>query len=446
MAGMSATTDTIAAIATAPGRGGIGVVRVSGPAVPDIAEGALGFTPEPRVATHAAFRDADGTTIDDGLAILFPSPRSFTGEHVLELQGHGGQVVLNLLLKRVLELGARAARPGEFSERAFLNGKLDLVQAEAVADLIDSGSAHAARAAMRSLAGEFSENVNAVVDGVADLRAYIEAAMDFPDEEIDFLAEGDISGRCKSLIEQLDALTRIARQGSLMHDGLQVVIAGAPNVGKSTLLNRLAGHDAAIVTAIPGTTRDPLRERIDLDGLPVQLVDTAGLRDGDDPIEQEGIRRSRREIERADRILLIVEASGPSAVPEEFLGLPVTVIHNKVDLTGEPAGRVDGTEPPVVRISAEYGQGLDALRNHLKAIAGWAPAEGSFSARRRHMDALDRARQHLVLGLDALQEQRAGELMAEELRLAQGALGEITGTVTTEDLLGRIFSSFCIGK
>ena len=440
--------DTIAAIATAPGRGGIGIVRVSGPGVPDIARGVIEALPRPRVATHSGFFDADGEAIDDGLALYFPAPHSFTGEHVLELQGHGGPVVLDLVLQRVLELGARLARPGEFSERAFLNDKLDLAQAEAIADLIDSASTDAARAAMRSLAGEFSECVRVVVDDAGDLRAYVEAAIDFPEEEIDFLAEGDIEARTVRIIEQIQALLDGARQGALLRDGLVVVIAGAPNAGKSSLLNRLAGHDAAIVTDVAGTTRDVLREDIVIDGMPLRVLDTAGLREAGDAVEQEGVRRARREIEQADRVLLVVDASNPEhpSLDSALEGRAFTIVRNKIDLTGEQAGLDDTCEPPVVSVSVLKGTGLDALRTHLKVVAGWQEGESTFGARRRHVDALERARVHVRAGLDALRERRAGELLAEELRLAQMALGEITGTVTTEDLLGRIFSSFCIGK
>ncbi|MEX0899206.1 MAG: tRNA uridine-5-carboxymethylaminomethyl(34) synthesis GTPase MnmE [Gammaproteobacteria bacterium] len=439
------THDTIAAIATPPGRGGIGILRVSGPRAPDIARALLGRLPDARHATHALFRDADGATLDDGLALYFPDKSSFTGEAVLELHGHGGPVVLDRLLAHVLSLGARPARAGEFSERAFLNGKLDLTQAEAIADLIDSASNQAVNAALRSLSGAFSTLVHAVVDGVTEVRAFVEAAIDFPDDEVDFLADGDAARRVRSLIAQVDELLAEAHQGALLRDGLVVVIAGAPNAGKSSLLNRLAGHDAAIVTATPGTTRDVLREDIIIDGMPVRIIDTAGLREGADAIEQEGVRRARDEILRADRVLVVVDASDATPVLSLDAALerrPVTLVRNKIDLTGEIAG-CDGD---TVRISAKTGAGVDALCAHLKTIAGWRDTGGTFSARRRHLDALARARRHLVEGLEALETRHAGELLAEELRLTQQALGEITGTVTTEDLLGKIFSSFCIGK
>ncbi len=438
-------SDTIAAIATPPGRGGIGIIRVSGARVPDIARALLGELPDARHATHALFRDADGATLDDGLALYFPDQNSFTGEPVLELHGHGGPAVLDRMLAHVLSLGARAARAGEFSERAFLNGKLDLAQAEAIADLIDSASDEAVRAALRSLSGEFSTLVHAVVDGVTEVRAFVEAAIDFPDEEADFFADGEVASRVRSLIAQVDALLVEARQGALLRDGLVVVIAGAPNAGKSSLLNRLAGHDAAIVTPTPGTTRDVLREDIVISGMPVRIIDTAGLREAADAIEQEGVRRARDEISHADRVLQVVDASDKAPTPvldAALVGRPVTIVRNKIDLTGEPAG-CDGD---TARVSAKTGAGLDALRAHLKSVAGWREGGGTFSARRRHLDALARARRHLVEGLEALETRHAGELLAEELRLAQHALGEITGTVTTEDLLGKIFSSFCIGK
>lgn len=438
--------ETIVAIATPPGRGGIGIVRVSGPAAAAMAVKVLGFEPKPRHAHHARFRDAAGAVIDEGIALYFPGPKSFTGDDILELHGHGGPVVMDLLLARLLALGARLARPGEFSERAFLNGKLDLAQAEAIADLIDSASAQSARAAQRSLAGAFSASVNTVVDDVGDLRAYIEAALDFPDEEIDFLAEGDIEVRTERIGAALAALRASAREGALLRDGMKVAILGPPNAGKSSLLNRLAARDAAIVTAIPGTTRDPLHEQITVDGIPLHLVDTAGLRDAGDEIEQEGMRRTRAEAAAADHILWVSDVIAPVPPPADLpAGIPVTVVTNKIDLVDAAAGLVAGATP-TVNLSARTGVGLDALVGHLKSVAGWQTGEGVFSARRRHLDALTRAADHVELGLAALRERRAGELLAEELRLAQAALGEITGAETTEDLLGRIFSAFCIGK
>lgn len=443
-------TDTIAAIATPPGRGGIGIVRVSGPATVTLARKLLGTLPAPRHAAYMRFLDAAGAPIDEGLALFFPGPHSFTGEDVLELHGHGGPVIMDLLLQRVLELGARLARPGEFSERAFLNGKLDLAQAEAVADLIDSGSAAAARGAVRSLQGEFSLRVEALVDGLIELRTWVEAAIDFPEEEIDFLDDARIGARLASLRKALAELLGSARQGALLRDGLRLVIAGRPNAGKSSLLNALAGYESAIVTDVAGTTRDVLREHIEIDGLPVHVVDTAGLHESSDPVEQEGIRRAWREIEGADHILLLADAERGFGAEEQVIaqrlpeGIPLSRVLNKIDLSDEPAGvGSDG----VLRISATRGLGLADLREHLKAAIGYqAPGEGSFVARRRHLEALRRAGTALERGTEALETQRAGELLAEDLRAAQEALGEITGAFTSEDLLGRIFASFCIGK
>jgi tRNA modification GTPase len=449
---MTGTSDTIAAIATPPGRGGIGIVRVSGPKAADIAAEMGGTVPEPRRIALRTFRDEDGAVLDTGLMLFFAAPHSFTGEDVLELHGHGGTVVLDLVLQRVLDLGARLARPGEFSERAFLNDKLDLAQAEAVADLIDSGSAQAARAALRSLTGQFSSRVHALVDGLTGLRAYVEAAIDFPDEEVDFLSEGDVAGRLGVLRSDFEDLAAAARQGSLLREGITVVIAGRPNAGKSSLLNQLAGHAAAIVTDIPGTTRDLLRERLDIDGLPLHLTDTAGLRESGDAVEQEGVRRAWNEMEKADRVLLVVDATlGLTAEDRHAIesmprAIPVTVVYNKIDLTGQrPAeDELDGVAS--VWISAQYGLGLDLLRAHLKRVAGFQQlGEDGFTARRRHLDALKRAREHLDEA-DTHAEAGAGELLAEELRLAQLCLSEITGEYTSDDLLGKIFSSFCIGK
>lgn len=448
---MQSTGDTIAAVATPPGRGGVGIVRISGGAVADIANGLLGALPPPRVASYREFRDGLGRTIDRGLALYFPAPNSFTGEPVLELHGHGGPVVLDMLLARALELGARLARAGEFSERAFLNDKLDLAQAEAVADLIDAASEQGARAALRSLAGEFSDSVHALVDDMTDLRMYVEAAIDFPEEEIDFLADGVVERRARELLQRFDTVTALARSGRALRDGLTVVIAGPPNAGKSSLLNRLAGHAAAIVTEIPGTTRDLLRELVLIDGMPLHVVDTAGLHDSGDAIEAEGMRRAQEEITRADRVLLVVEAGQEAqqlpGLLERFAGRALTVLHNKIDLAGTAATRADAEDGTGIWLSAKSGDGLDLLRAHLRECAGLAEAPGgAFSARTRHLDALRRAREHAVQGLQALHERHAGELLAEELRLAQQALGEITGAVTSDELLGHIFSRFCIGK
>jgi tRNA modification GTPase len=446
-------SDTIAAIATAPGRGGIGVVRVSGRGCRSIAEALLGRVPAPRVAELHRFLDAAGESIDEGIALYFPGPASFTGEDVLELQGHGGPVVMDLLLRRVLELGARAAEPGEFTQRAFLNDKLDLAQAEAVADLIDSGSAQAARASLRSLQGEFSSQVQDLAEAVLELRMWVEAAIDFPEEEVDFLGDRALDARLEFIRHRFAGLAETARQGALLRDGLTIVIAGRPNAGKSSLLNRLAGYDAAIVTAVPGTTRDVLRERIEIDGLPLHVLDTAGLRESPDEVEAEGIRRAHRALERADRVLFVVDASEVSAMAATDPDLaalpstaPRTVVLNKIDrVGGEP--RLEPGDPPRVHLSAASGAGLDLLRTHLKDCVGFHPAgTGALSARARHLDALRRARAHVEEAHRLLTERHAGELVAQELTDAQKQLGEITGEVTSDDLLGRIFASFCIGK
>lgn len=448
----SSSSRTIAAIATPQGRGGIGVIRLSGSAAADIAEQVCGSLPPPRRAAFRRFRNAAGEVIDEGLVLFFPAPKSFTGEDVVELQGHGGPVVMDQLLQRLLALGAALARPGEFSERAFLNNRLDLAQAEAIADLIEAGSAQAARAAMRSLHGEFSKRVHALVRALTDTRIHVEAAIDFPEEEVDFLSDAALSRRLEDVAARFERLDAAARQGQLLHDGLTVVIAGAPNAGKSSLLNALAGTDAAIVTDIPGTTRDVLRERIQLDGLPLHVIDTAGLRDSEDVVEAEGVRRARREFERADRLLLVIDSNADdtaamrelAALPPE---LPVTLVRNKIDLSGESPGEAVENDCAVIRLSVKTGAGIDALQEHLKRSAGFhAEESGVFIARRRHLDALARAREHVAQGVAALEATRAGELLAEELRLAQQALGEITGEVSSDDLLGEIFSSFCIGK
>jgi tRNA modification GTPase len=443
---------TIAALATPPGRGGIGVLRVSGPKALGIAHDLLGFHPKPRHAHHAAFKDAQGSALDHGIVLFFPAPASFTGEDVLELQGHGGPVVLDMLVARLLELGACLARPGEFSERAFLNGKLDLAQVEAIADLIDAGSEAAARSALRSLAGEFSRRIHALVEALIALRTYVEAAIDFPEEEIDFLSDTRIGRELEALASGLTALAGSAQQGCLLHDGMTVVLAGRPNSGKSSLLNALAQQESAIVSPTPGTTRDVVRERIQIDGLPLHILDTAGLRDGTDAVEAEGVRRARAALARADRVLLLVDDSHDAeselaALRAELpAGLPVTVVRNKIDLSGRASGFAQSPDGPSIALSAKTGAGLEALRAHLKTCMGFqAAGEGTFMARRRHLDAIARARAHVAQG-QQLQQARAGELLAEELRLAQHALGEITGEFTPDDLLGRIFASFCIGK
>ena len=453
------TPDTIVAVASAAGRGAVGVVRVSGPLVPQIAADILGGLPAPRRARFSSFLDAHGGSVDEGLALYFPAPASYTGEHVLELQGHGGALVVDMVLKRLLELGCRMARPGEFSERAFLNGKIDIAQAEAIADLIDAGTAAAARAAVRSLQGEFSARVDDLKTRITELRAYVEAAIDFPDEEIDFLSDKALGERLAAVFAAFESITAAARQGALLREGLNVVIAGKPNAGKSSLLNRLAGDDVAIVTDVPGTTRDVLRQHVHLDGLPLNLVDTAGLRIATDVVEAEGVRRARHEMARADRVLYIVDAGIAGTTDEKDLaqwaaepdqlpaGVPVTLVFNKIDLTGAPARLDETARPPRVFLSARTGSGLELLRSHLKASAGYRELDsGAFSARRRHLDALSRARQHVQNAADILSSTRAFELFAEDLRLAQHALGEITGEFTSEDLLGEIFGSFCIGK
>ncbi len=443
---------TIAAIATPPGRGGIGIVRISGPATHHIAKDMLGKLPRSRHATFANFLDASGQALDQGLALFFPAPHSFTGEDVLELHGHGGPVVLDMVLTRALELGARVARPGEFSERAFLNGKLDLAQAEAVAGLIEAGSEAAARSALRSLEGEFSQRVHVLVEGLTHLRMYIEAAIDFPEEEIDFLADERVTQELDVLTQDIEKLLASTQQGVLLHDGMTVVLAGPPNAGKSSLLNALAARDSAIVSAIPGTTRDVLRERIHIDGMPLHIVDTAGLRKSCDEIESEGVRRAREQMAHADRVLLVLDDSVHHVAPAEILQhvparFPCTIIRNKIDLTGRIPGVVKTPEQTEIALSTKTGDGLNALRQYLKECMGFQSAgEGIFMARRRHLDAIRRAQDCLVQGKTRLKELRAGELLAEELRLAQQALSEITGEFTPDDLLGQIFSSFCIGK
>ncbi len=441
--------DTIVARATPPGRGGIAVIRVSGPGVGEIATSMLGELPEPRRAELRKFVDATGEPIDSGIALLFPAPHSFTGEDVLELQGHGGTMVCDLLIERAIELGARIAEPGEFSRRAFLNDRMDLAQAEAIADLIDSGSRSAARAAQRSLRGDFSDAITDLNESVTQLRTHVEAAIDFPEEEIDFLQDAALLERIIGLEQQFRDLERVVRQGCLLRDGVTVVVAGRPNVGKSSLLNALAGYDAAIVTDVPGTTRDLVHEHLDLDGLPLHVVDTAGLRAWRDPVEEEGIRRARAELRSADHALIVLDANRADheldALTAELPdGLGYTVVRNKIDLTGESAGPVaDGS----INVSALERDGIEALRNHLKSVLGYEPpAEGAITARRRHLESLARARHHFDQARQQLEKHAAGELMAEELLQVQNALAEITGEFHNDDLLGRIFSSFCIGK
>lgn len=449
---MTPRVETIAAQATPPGTGGIGIVRVSGPAVRTIAAALLGALPAPRHATFSNFLDANNRPLDQGVALFFPAPHSFTGEDVLELHAHGAPVVLDLLLQSVTALGARLARPGEFSERAFLNGKIDLAQAEAVADLIGAGSATAARSALRSLQGEFSARIQAIVAALIRLRTFIEAAIDFPEEEVDFLADARVLADVSAIASDLAALIGAAHQGALLQHGMTVVLAGAPNAGKSSLLNALAQVETAIVSATPGTTRDIVRSDIHLDGMPLHVFDTAGLRESDDAIEREGVARAKAAMARADRVLLVVDDTQSDAdlaplrqhLPAH---LPHTVIRNKIDRSGRPSGVTLVNGIAEAALSAKTGDGLDHLRAHLKQCMGFAPAgEGTFMARRRHLDALAQAQTYVDQARLALTERRAGELAAEELRRAQHALGTITGEFTSDDLLGQIFSSFCIGK
>jgi tRNA modification GTPase len=442
--------DTIAAIATPPGRGGVGIVRVSGPQAAGIAGALLGVVPAPRYAHFAVFRARDGDALDSGLALYFARPKSFTGEDVLELHCHGGPVVLDRVLRETLRLGARLARPGEFSQRAFLNNKIDLAEAEAIADLIDCASEDAARLAVRSLQGEFSARINATVQRLVQLRTALEAGIDFPDEDVDHRSHDQLRRVLADSIERVQRTFDAARQGAVLREGMTVVIAGAPNVGKSTLLNRLAGKDVAIVTDIPGTTRDVLRAEITLDGLPLHIIDTAGLRDSADPVEQEGIRRARQQIQQADVVLLLTDDSKRDSTDSEdilaHLGTPrrMTRVSTKIDLTGHAAGEVAQAH---FAISATTGAGIEALREHLKECAGFRGAsEGAFLARRRHLDALQRALACLTHAHQQFSADPPLELLAEDLRIAQQHLGEITGEFTSDDLLGEIFATFCIGK
>jgi tRNA modification GTPase len=441
--------DTIAAIATAPGRGGVGVVRVSGVGLGALALTLCGRAPTPRIAHYTRFLDAEGRVIDEGILLYFAAPASFTGEDVLELQGHGGPVVMQLLLERCLQLGARLAEPGEFTRRAFLNGKLDLAQAESVADLIEASTAAAARSAVRSLSGRFSEEVHRIVDALIDLRMLVEATLDFPEEEIDFLERARAMPRLDGIRDQLEALLDRARQGALLRSGLNVVLVGEPNVGKSSLLNQLAGEDRAIVTEIAGTTRDALRETIQIEGIPLHIIDTAGLRDTVDTVERIGIERTWREIERADVILRLVDAvQGEVGEDDIDRRLPPAVaritVMNKIDLAGLAAGRSEAAGRIRLQVSARSGEGVELVRQELLRIAGWhAHGEDVILARERHLTALRRALAHVT---EAGEQLGALELFAEELRLAQEQLGEITGEFTADALLGVIFSRFCIGK
>lgn len=453
----AAPTATIAAIATAPGAGGIGVVRISGPLGAGIAQALTGKKLKKRFLHFVAFRDETGSVIDRGLAVRFQAPHSFTGEDVIELHAHGSAVVLDLLLRRVLALGARQARAGEFSERAFLNGKIDLAQAEAVADLIASGSEAAARAAVRSLEGDFSNAVRELFEALVRLRAWLEAALDFPEEDFteeeqNFLSAPQLNAQLGAVQAQAATLLAATRRGLVLRDGLHVVIVGRPNVGKSSLLNALAQSERAIVTAIPGTTRDVLRETVDLDGIAFTLVDTAGLRDAADVVEQEGIRRARAELARADVAILVTDQEEAAGDRNLLDGLALSaqrvIVRNKIDRCGGiPHSESHGDNETAIQLSAQTGAGLDLLRTELARLAGRGDGtQGAFSARRRHVDALQRVAEHLQRAQAQLQEHRAGELAAEELRTAQHALGEVTGEYTSDDLLGAIFSTFCIGK
>lgn len=452
------TTDTIVAQATAPGRGGVGIIRVSGPQAAQVALAVTAKKLRPRYAEYLSFLEEDGSQIDQGIALYFPNPNSFTGEDVLELQGHGGPVVMDMLIKRILNIpGVRPARPGEFSERAFLNDKMDLTQAEAIADLIDASSEEAAKSALQSLQGEFSKKVATLVESLIQLRIYVEAAIDFPEEEIDFLSDGKVSTDLQKIIDNLVQVRAAANQGSIMREGMKVVIAGRPNAGKSSLLNALSGKESAIVTDIAGTTRDVLREHIHIDGMPLHIIDTAGLRDAADEVEKIGIDRAWEEIAQADRVLFMVdstttEATDPKQIWPDFIdrlpkNIGMTIIRNKADQTNEQSGVCHVNDPTLIRLSAKSGEGIASLRKHLKECMGYSGAnEGGFMARRRHLDALDKAAEHLDIGQQQLENHMAGEILAEELRITQQYLSEITGEFSSDDLLGEIFSSFCIGK
>lgn len=442
--------DTIAAIATAPGFGGIGIVRVSGPASPEIARQVLGQCPPAREAVFKPFLDHDKQLIDRGIAIYYAAPHSYTGEDVLELQAHGGPAILQLLLERCLALGARQAEPGEFTRRAYLNDKLDLAQAEAVADVINAATAEAARSAVRSLSGEFSELIQGLLDGLIHLRLYIEACLDFPEEEIDFISRGNIAEKLERIRQQLQTILQQARQGNLLREGIQVVLVGQPNVGKSSLMNRLVGEEVAIVTPVAGTTRDTIKNTIQIKGIPIHVVDTAGLRDTSDEVEQHGIARTWRALEKADAALILIDAAqGITPAEKTVLDrlssvLPKIWVHNKIDLQGEePQTRLQGAVTHIY-LSAKTGAGVDLLQEALLKIAGWQPAGGGiFMARTRHLQALQQVGLHLQQALERLDQP---ELAAEELRLAQESLGTITGKFSPDDLLGEIFSRFCIGK
>jgi len=459
--------DTICAIITAPGRGGVGIVRLSGPLSLAIGKQLLPLDPRPRHAHFCDFLSADGTAIDQGIALYFPAPNSYTGEDIVELQGHGGMQVLNLLLSRVIDLGARLALPGEFSERAFMNNKIDLVQAEAIADLIDASSQQAARSALRTLQGEFSRRINDLVEQLTHIRVNVEAAIDFSDEDIDVMSRMGVAEQLNEANDQLSSVFNQAQQGSLLKEGISIVIAGKPNAGKSSLLNALSGQDSAIVTDIPGTTRDLLHQEISLSGVPVHVTDTAGLRESEDLVEQEGVRRARLALENADQILLVVDSQNREDLGELLLPLGLerldaeqrqeilqrtTVVLNKIDLTESPDPHIESTSYQgftltLIRLSARENLGISLLTNHLLEAVGFrAGSEGAFVARERHLRALKSAEECLNKAASGVGEHSQLELIAEDLRLAQGYLGEITGEVSSDDLLGKIFSSFCVGK
>ena len=445
--------DTIVALATPLGKGGIGVVRVSGPIVEVITNNLTGRVPKERVATFTEFMDSKGSPIDQGLALFFRSPRSFTGEDVLEIQGHGGPIVMNLIVERVRELGARLARPGEFSERAFFNDKIDLSQAEAIADLIDSASNQAAMSAMRSLSGEFSKKIHRITESLIELRVFIEAAIDFPEEEIDFLDDPRIGNGLEELIEEITDLKLQANQGALLREGISIVLAGRPNAGKSSLMNRFTGTDTSIVTEIAGTTRDVIDEHVHLDGVPIRLIDTAGLREGDDPIEIEGVRRAVREIDQADYVLVVVDLDSHREDLKDHVELLLQEIPQNASYL-VVLNKADIWQPEAVDLGREYiltsaltGLGIDTLKDRLKEGIGYSSGmEGCFIARSRHLEALQRGLEAVLKGKALYSDNKAGELLAEELHHCQKALGEITGEFTSDDLLGRIFSTFCIGK
>lgn len=443
------TEDTIAAIATPSGNGGVGIIRISGQSATEIFKSLTHKSLHPRLALFTSFRDENNDVIDTGIALYFPCPSSYTGEDIIELQGHGGSIVLDMLLKRVVNLGARLANPGEFTERAFLNDKLDLAQAEAVADLIESSTEQSVRSAQKSMQGAFSQQINELVEELTELRIYVEAAIDFVDEEIDFLTDGIVENKINRLSEKIQTIQKTAQQGRLLRDGMTVVLAGKPNAGKSSLLNTLAGHEAAIVTEIAGTTRDILKERIQIEGMPLHIIDTAGLRETEHIVEKEGIRRAHEEIKQADKILLLIDSTDPeidSIVNTLPTDLDITKIYNKIDLSGMKSKIIESEHECQIYLSIKTGEGMELLRNHLKQSVGYnAETDNVFIARTRHIEALNQGQNSVKSAVIQLQNQ-AAELVAEDLRLAQNSLAEITGEFSSDDLLGKIFSSFCIGK